>query len=167
MSALVWSQPAPGPRFYADNNVHRLGRGLRTLGYDTKLYGEGTDNVLRGLCRDDQRMLLSCDSDFLGEKGALVLSSDNWQKQLVEVVRTYNLDPHSYRYSLCLACNRPVHRASPSQHPDDVPAWVLEQNAELWRCPDCRRLFWAGSHLEHMNERYDRLFAELAGDAWE
>ncbi len=161
MTALIWSRPAPGPKFYADNNVHRLGRGLRTLGYDTKLYGEGTDNVLRGLCRDEQRMLLSCDSDFLGEDQALVLASDDWQKQLVEVVRVFGLDFRNYRYSLCLNCNSLVHRANPREYPEDVPAWVLDQEAPLWRCPECRRLFWAGSHLDRMNHRYDRLFDEL------
>ena len=155
---LEWSQPAPEPRFYADNNVHRLGRGLRTLGYDTKLYGEGPDDRLREFCKDENRILLSCDADFEGESGALVLISDDWQEQLKIVVLRFSLDPVNYRYSLCLNCNCRVHRADPYHYSEQVPAWVHEENSPLWRCPQCRRLFWAGSHLERMNARYDKLF---------
>lgn len=158
MSEVRWRKPAPSPRFFADNNVHRLGRGLRTLGYDTRLYGDGTDDVLRKLCREEGRILLSCDSDFAGQPDCLVLDSDRWQAQLQQVVRVFRLDPTSYRYSLCLECNQPVHSAVPTAHVGQVPDWVIEQTAPLWRCPGCSRLFWAGSHLESMNARYDRLF---------
>lgn len=155
-----WSAPAPSPKFYADNNVHRLGRGLRTLGYDTKLYGEGTDDVLRDLCRDEGRWLLSCDSDFLGEANAVVLESVDWQVQLQAVVRHFQLDPHSYRYSLCLNCNCSVYTVEPTNHVGQVPDWVVATDDPLWRCPECERLFWAGGHLERMNARYDSLFPE-------
>lgn len=159
MSEPTFSQPAPHPRFYADNNVHRLGRGLRTLGYDTKLYGQGSDQVLRQLCHQERRILLSCDSDFAGDPQALVLETDDWQAQLQMVARVFQLDTNTYRYSLCLNCNTPVHTTDPRQWQARVPDWVIEQNAPLWRCPQCSRLFWAGSHLDHMNARYDSLFA--------
>jgi uncharacterized protein with PIN domain len=156
---LVWSQPAPSPRFYADNNVHRLGRGLRTLGYDTELYGQGSDNELRRRCHQQGRILLSRDSDFANELNAFVLETDRWQEQLQLVVRVFRLDSRSYRYSLCLNCNRPVHKAIVQDYASMVPDWVLSDQAPLWRCSRCRRLFWAGSHLDDMNERYDRLLA--------
>ena len=159
MSEPTFSQPAPHPRFYADNNVHRLGRGLRTLGYDTKLYGRGSDQLLRQLCHLERRILLSCDSDFAGDQQTLVLETGDWQAQLQMVARTFKLDTNTYRYSLCLNCNTPIHTTDPRQWQNQVPDWVIEQTAPLWRCPKCLRLFWAGSHLDHMNARYDNLFA--------
>lgn len=164
MSELVFHQPAPHPKFYADNNVHRLGRGLRTLGYDTRLYGRGSDQMLRAHARQEGRILLSCDSDFAADSFALVLDSDDWQTQLRTVVRTFELDTRSYRYSLCLSCNTAVHSTIPNLWQGRIPEWVIAQNAPLWLCPHCRRLFWAGSHLEHMNARYDKLFADLSED---
>lgn len=155
---MEWSQPAPFPLFYADNNVHRLGRGLRTLGYSTKLYGDGTDDRLRQLCRQESRILLSCDSDFQGETNACVLDTDNWEKQLQIVVRVFSLDTRTHRYSLCLNCNCAVHTVEPAEHAGQIPDWVLKDSAPLWRCPQCNRLFWAGSHLDQMNRRYDKLF---------
>lgn len=112
----VWSEPAPATKFYADNNVHRRGRALRTLGYDTKLFGEGPDETLCRLAAEEGRIVLSCDFDFANNQQALVLQSVDWQQQLKVVVRTFKLDPHSFRYSLCLNCNCAVHLTPPSQH---------------------------------------------------
>lgn len=160
MSELLFRQPAPHPKFYADNNVHRLGRGLRTLGYDTKLYGQGSDQMLRAHARQESRILLSRDSDFAPDANALVLGSDDWKVQLQIVVRTFHLDTRTYRYSLCLGCNTAVHATEAAQWQGQVPEWVVEQNAPLWRCPLCLRLFWAGSHLDQMNQRFDKLLEE-------
>lgn len=150
-------QPAPGPSFYCDNNVHRLGRSLRMLGYDTLLFGAGPDDELRKLRNDSGRILLSRDSDFLQEENTLVVSCDDYWEQLEIVVKHYSLDVKSHRYSLCLNCNQPIEPVSVREYADEVPAWLVQSGGPLWQCPGCRKLYWAGSHLEHMDARFDAL----------
>lgn len=148
---------APGPRFYCDNNVHRLGRSLRMLGYDTLLYGAGSDDELRARRRQTGRLLLSRDSDFLGEVDSFVVTSDDHLEQLRSVVKHYQLDVESYRYSLCLECNEPIQAVPAADHAHSIPSRLLENGEPLWQCPGCRKLYWAGSHLDRMNARFDAL----------
>lgn len=151
---------APDPTFYCDNNVHRLGRSLRMLGYDTLLFGDGPDTELRALRDSTGRILLTRDSDFEGEDRTLVLSNDAYLQQLKRVVSEYQLDFTSFRYSLCLECNTAILETESCLHADNLPAWVVNEGHPLWQCPGCRKLYWAGSHLDRMNERFDKLFQE-------
>ena len=150
--------PASGPRFYCDNNVHRLGRSLRMLGYDTLLFGAGSDDELRTLVRESGRILLTRDSDFEGEERAHVLSSDHHTEQLKAVAATFKLDVATHRYTLCLDCNVTIESVEPTLHANSVPGWVIRENHQVWQCPACRKLFWAGSHLKRMDDKFDRLF---------
>lgn len=149
---------APGPTFYCDNNVHRLGRSLRMLGYDTLLFGGGEDDELRRLRNESGRILLTRDSDFENESNTLILTSDIYLQQLKTVVDSFDLDVHTYRYSLCLKCNTVIHSADPSAHAQHLPDWVIAEAHPLWQCPECRKLYWAGSHLERMDKRFEQLF---------
>ena len=149
--------PAPGPAFYCDNNVHRLGRTLRMLGYDTLLFGSGPDDELRRLRDETGRKLLSRDSDFLNEENTLVVSCDDYWSQLEIVVKHYSLDIKSYRYSLCLDCNQAIIPVSVSKHAGKIPEWLVRCDGPLWQCSDCLKLYWAGSHLDHMEARFDSL----------
>jgi uncharacterized protein with PIN domain len=151
--------PAPTPRFYCDNNVHRLGRSLRMLGYDSLYFGAGPDDELRELREQTGRILLTRDSDFDGEGNTLVLSSDQYLTQLKTVVRKLELDVTSHRYSLCLACNVRIESTDSARHADSVPEWVVREDHPLWHCPACLKLYWAGSHLDRMDERFKRLFS--------
>jgi uncharacterized protein with PIN domain len=128
------------------------------LGYDTLLFGDGPDDELRVLRQETGRTLLSRDSDFLGEPHTLVLTSDNHHEQLKNVVHSYSLDTSSYRYSLCLVCNQPIQRVRAEDYAESVPIWVVKEAKPLWRCPGCEKLYWAGSHLNRMDDRFDRLF---------
>ena len=150
--------PAPGPAFYCDNNVHRLGRALRMLGYDTLLFGDGEDDELRHLRDRSGRILLTRDSDFEAEEHTLLLSSDVYLEQLRTVAETFELDVETYRYTLCLECNVTILPVETKDFADAVPEWVVKEERALWQCPDCLRLYWAGSHLDRMDERFERLF---------
>lgn len=156
-SDIVWRLSAPAPKFYCDNNVHRLGRSLRMLGYDTLFFGAGPDDELRALRDSTCRILLSRDSDFFGEARSFVVTSDLYMEQLEAVVREFGLDISAYRYSLCLNCNRSIREVSVSDFSQEVPGWLVDEGAPLWQCPDCLKLYWSGSHLEHMDARFDGL----------
>ena len=152
--------PAPGPAFYCDNNVHRLGHTLRMLGYDTLLFGDGEDDELRRLRDQSGRILLTRDSDFEAEESTLLLSSDVYLDQLKTVAEAFELDVETYRYTLCLECNVTILPVDTRSFAGQVPEWVVEEKRPLWQCPDCLRLYWAGSHLDRMDERFERLFRQ-------
>lgn len=146
-------------RFYVDNNVHRLGRKLRLLGYDTAFFGEGPDDELRELYRKEGRILLTRDTDFEGEQQVFLLQSDSWREQLKHVVSAFSLDTRSRRYSLCADCNVQLRQVPTSHHNEQVPDWVVDQDAPVWRCPECEKIFWGGSHLKRMENEFSSLFS--------
>lgn len=136
------------------------------LGYDTLFFGAGPDETLRRLRDESGRFLLTRDSDFCGEARTLVLQSDVYLEQLQGVVRSLQLDPYSHRYSLCIECNQAIRAVGNSTvHVGSVPEWVIREEHPLWQCPGCQKLYWAGSHLERMDERFDGLFAQPEGSS--
>jgi uncharacterized protein with PIN domain len=129
------------------------------LGYDTLLFGDGEDDELRRLRDESGRILLTRDSDFENENNTLILASDIYLKQLKTVVDTFELDVETYRYSICLECNTVIRLTDPSAHARDIPEWVVAEAHPLWQCPGCSRLYWAGSHLDRMDKRFEELFS--------
>jgi hypothetical protein len=150
----------PTPRFVVDAMLGRLARWLRVLGYDT-LYPRGVDDRgLLQLAAREERLLLTRDvrlARLAGPRGCLIRAPD-LDGQLVETLDRLGLEPaEEQRLTRCLECNTPLVGWDPGGLPPEVPARIRERARAFWTCPGCRRTYWAGSHVEAMVARLDRL----------
>lgn len=151
-------RPVPLPRiaFAVDANVGRLAALLRTLGFDTAYDRTLDDAPLAELAAREGRIVLSKDRGLLKrslvEFGCLIRADDPHQ-QLRAVLRLFDLRPPYHLFSRCLLCNAPL---------ESVPkAWIMHRllpltrrhYSDFHRCPGCDKLYWPGSHHEHVLER--------------
>lgn len=147
------------PRFVADEMLGKLARELRALGFDTVYLKHVEDDEVLEVAQRDDRHLLTRDRELAeraGDQGVLLGSRDP-AEQLERVVAVLGLTPEAHRFlSRCLECNGVL-----VEDPEaaDVPAGVEDQTT--WRCPDCDRVYWWGTHAEDM---YDRLAHLLDGE---
>ena len=159
-------------KFIADGMLGKLARWLRLAGYDVtyigdlKIQAEEQDDVLLSLAREEKRVLLTCDIDLnrrarrAGLKSVFIQGSDLID-QLVEVSRRsgskIQIQPENSR---CPMCNGLLEEAGRGEIEGKVPATVLDNQNEFWRCSSCGKIYWKGSHwktIVEMAERYNRM----------
>jgi uncharacterized protein with PIN domain len=151
-------------KFIADNNVGKLARWLRLMGYDTLLLERKDDAHMIKTALGQDRVVLTKDSQFMKRrlvtKGTLRtvhIDQDNPVLQLRRVVRTLGLDYCFKPFSLCLECNRELVAVGKEEVRNLVPARVFQTQIQYRQCPACRRIYWPGTHWQAMSKKLQDL----------
>lgn len=151
-------------KFVADNNVGKLARWLRLIGYDTLLFKQKDDGQLIRTGLSEARVILTKDAQFvkrgLVSKGilkAILLEHDDPRLQVQQVVRTLNLNYHFRPFSLCLECNQPLVARKREEVRTLVPSRVFETQTRYTECPTCHRIYWQGTHWKAMVKKLQEL----------
>jgi uncharacterized protein len=152
------------PRFIADENVGKLARLLRLLGYDTHFFNGATDAQLVNIALAENRIILTRDTHIperkpisRGKIKAILIKDDRYEEQIKQVIRDLDLQNSGQAFTLCLECNQPLHRLDRELVRNRVPPYVWQTQKEYVECPLCRRVYWKGTHWEAMNRMLSRI----------
>jgi uncharacterized protein with PIN domain len=155
---------AGSPKFLVDQNVGRLARWLRLMGYDAAFFTGSGDSELVARALKEDRVILTRDSRIgkrrLVKSGRLRIvffESDNPQEQIYCVMTDMNLRSHFKPFTLCLECNQPLEKREKQQLQDRLPLYVYKTQEQFMECPTCRRLYWRGTHWRAMKRWLDEL----------
>ncbi|MEA1958903.1 MAG: Mut7-C RNAse domain-containing protein [Chloroflexota bacterium] len=151
------------PKFIVDANVGKLARWLRMLGYDT-IFDRNLDDgelVAKGL--RDGRVLLTRDTRIMlrravtsGELRAMLTPEDNPVDQMRRVIAEMKLD-RDREFTLCLECNEPLVPRRKDEVGNLVPPYVFKTQSQYFQCSRCERIYWRGTHWQHMREVLENL----------
>jgi uncharacterized protein with PIN domain len=151
-------------KFIADNNVGKLARWLRLIGYDTILLKQKDDAQMIKVALSEDRVILTKDAQFMkrrlvtnGTLKTVHIEQDDPELQVQEVVKTLRLDYHFRPFSLCLECNRALIARDKEQVKNMVPARVFETQTQYTECPACHRIYWPGTHWQAMGRKLQDL----------
>lgn len=152
------------PRFIVDTNAGKLAKLLRLMGYDTIFFrGEDDSNMIRAALAEN-RIILTRDTHInkrrvvaRGRLRVVLLDSDDAEQQVRQVARTLGLDCRHRPFTLCLECNQPLVVKSREEVKELVPPYVFQTQVQYMQCPNCRRVYWKGTHWERMSRKLDRL----------
>ena len=146
----------PNPKFLADENVAKLGKWLRILGYDVAYRSPATDAQLALLALREGRVILTRDRGFLERRMAekcLLIESQDAVEQLQQVIQTLGLKPERDRlFTRCLSCNVLIVPIPKAEVRSVVPDYVYKNHNEFHQCPTCDRFFWKGSHTKNFQK---------------
>jgi hypothetical protein len=146
-------------RFYCDIMLGRLARYLRILGLDT-IYGERINaNSLYNNHIKDLRIFTKRRIRGSLSGRVIHISSDNVMEQLKEIKDV--ILPYIDRkriMSRCITCNLLLVPVEKKEIEHLVPEFVFHHHEEFKRCPSCKRVFWQGSHTEHMERWIETIF---------
>jgi uncharacterized protein with PIN domain len=140
-------------RFVLDVHLGRLAKLLRMLGFDTLYSNSYDDSSLSRISRDERRIILTRDRQLLKRSvitHGYCLRSDQPMEQLLEVVKRFDLREKLRPFSRCLRCNSVLEDIDPEKAASSVPPYVARTYERFKTCPDCGRVYWRGSHWEHM-----------------
>jgi uncharacterized protein len=149
-------------KFLVDRMLGKLAKKLRILGYDTVYYQGKDPDPLIQMARREGRTVLTRNSSLISgtsEFPVIGVSEDDPHLQLKALIGQGWLSRDQAKpFSRCLPCNALLHRISSAEAEGKVPDFVFYHQKEFFRCPECGRIYWKGSHQENMENWVEELF---------
>lgn len=162
-------------KFITDGMLGKLTRWLRLAGKDVVCINDYSvspkeeDKTLIHLAKKDSRILITRDTDLhkraLKNKieSILIEETEDIAKQLAEVSKSIEEPIEvSIENSRCSVCNGELKRVEKNSFSEEVPESVLENKDKFWKCNNCGKVYWAGSHWQKIAETVER-YKDLRG----
>jgi len=137
-------------KFICDDNLGKLAKFLRILGFDTAFNNNYDDQTLLKTASNENRFLLSKDNNLINKThpfGIMILSHNDPIEQLGQAIKNLNLKISSeLLFSRCSLCNTVCENIDKTEVADKVFPYILNTHAIIKKCPSCRRFYWKGTH---------------------
>jgi len=152
------------PKFIVDCNVGKLSRWLRLMGYDARFFDGSDDSELVTIAQTEGRVILTRDTQIMkrrlvtrGRLKAVLIRSDEPERQIRQVIETLELDCRFKPFSLCLECNQELVERGKAEVKELVPPYVFKTQDQFMQCPACQRIYWRGTHWRAMTRKLEGL----------
>ena len=144
-------------KFICDDNLGKLAKWLRALGYDTLFQLTIEDGEMISLALRENRIILSRDtklSRFKIRENYLLIQSENPLEQLKQVMDHFKLKiEEDLFFSRCLVCNQSLQKVEKEKIKKRLYPYVYQTQENFVYCSVCDRIYWAGTHVERMTKR--------------
>ena len=155
-------------RFVADGHLGGLTRNLRLLGFDVAYHGNADDRQLLEIMARENRALLTRDRRLLMHaivQHGYYPRSQNADEQTIEVIRRFNLSELIAPFTRCLRCNAPLEEVDKADVIDKLEPLTKIYYDHFRRCPDCKQIYWSGSHFSKLQKRIEEIRSRTRGKA--
>lgn len=133
-------------RFFVDSTVLRLGKWLRYLGLNAprSLWNMETPPDGYLLTKKKQGSNIS--------NRIIFVPHDRIEAQLIWFAKKFPnvIKPERFG-SRCTLCNELLVSVSRDAVKDKVPDYIVQTQESFMMCPECRRIYWRGSHVGRMH----------------
>lgn len=145
------------PKFIADCMLGKLAKWLRMLGYDTAYVRDAADDELVRIAVREDRILLTrdlrlCERRMVRARCVFV----DWGSTAEQVRQVLNaLDLTASKdllFTRCTICNGDIVPIDKGELIDRVPPYVYKTQDEYGYCEHCDKIYWRGTHVQHVLE---------------
>ena len=147
-------------KFILDVHLGKLAKALRLFGFDTRYENDYDDKKIIEIAEAEQRIILTRDVSLLKHKAVTMgcwIRSQHAEEQLQEVIKRYDLETKFKPFERCVECNGKIISVSKESVFDKLlPKTKLYYN-DFFQCSNCKRIYWRGSHYEHMEGFIERI----------
>ena len=153
-------QPLRQIAFVVDVNLGRLARLLRLLGFDVLYSNAYADAEIAAISEAQGRIVLTRDRRLLHAKA---VTHGYWvrsvwpRRQMDEVVRRFDLAGQFRPFSRCADCNGRIESVAKEQIAARLEPKTKQFFETFYRCSDCGKVYWEGSHVDKLRERFNLL----------
>jgi uncharacterized protein with PIN domain len=158
-------------RFICDDNLGKLAKYLRILGFDTAFDENIDDTALLRTASSEHRFLLSRDRKLKSRTipdGIMLLDNDDPLDQLLNVIQALRLriDPEAL-FNRCSRCNELCRVVDKKDIRQEVFPFILKTQDIIKQCPSCNRYYWKGSHYKALLRKLGLIIpAERLAGEW-
>jgi len=150
---LLRPKPLRETKFILDVHLGTLAKYLRLLGFDTLYRNNFEDAEIIDLSVSEQRIILTRDLLIL-KNGKVThgyfVRETNPMKQLMEIVRRFDLKDQFKPFTLCLGCNGRILKVDKISIEKKLKPNTRKAFQEFYQCRSCLKVYWKGSHYEKM-----------------
>lgn len=139
--------------------LSRFGRWLRAAGYDTVIIETPLqDSEILQQAVEENRLLITRDRHIQdldpNQEHVLWLQSNSTEECVRELSQHLVINWLLKPFSRCLLCNSLLVETN---KPDvqQVPEGIQEHFQHFWSCPECRKVYWEGSHTKRMRKQLE------------
>jgi len=158
------ARPLRNVRFVLDVHLGKLARYLRMLGFDTVYQTEYDDETIIEISQRERRCILTRDLGLLKHgsvtHGYWLRETDPFG-QLREVVKAFDLKDRFSPFTRCMTCNGEIVPVEKDRIVTRVSDRIYASYDTFTVCRNCDKVFWAGSHYEHMKTLIERVRSDL------
>jgi uncharacterized protein with PIN domain len=156
-------------RFVADSMLGSVARKLRIFGFDTLYVAHVEDSEVLKIGMDQDRVILTADKEFfkrivkVNAKGVLVDGLDELE-DLVHILEKNGIKSVAGEgeiQSRCSMCNGQLNAVNSKDVQSELPAKVTLNHKEFFRCIDCGKVYWEGSHIQRIRQLAQRIETSL------
>ena len=147
-------------RLAADRMLGKLAKWLRALGHDVIYLRQAVDAEVFAVLKEGRILLTRNRRAGVWRKHGKVLAvkANNPKNQLLEVTSKLPLlKTDAVPFSRCLECNRILRAANRKDVRETVPEYIWQTHEQFYRCDNCLRTYWSGSHSERMRQQLREL----------
>ncbi|WP_054689880.1 Mut7-C RNAse domain-containing protein [Desulfosarcina cetonica] len=148
-------------RFAVDASLGKLGRLLRSAGFDTLCQHECRQGRFWDRIEPERVILTRTQAiqrRFSGRSLVFIKNNDPL-RQLQQVVTEQGiLKEDIHPFSRCIVCNAAIVKVDKRSVWGRVPAYVWHHYPAFNECRCCHRIFWAGSHHDRVCRKFETIF---------
>jgi uncharacterized protein with PIN domain len=139
-----------------------LAKWLRILGFDTTYAGPNmVDEKILEISKTENRILLTRDKGLTNSARRenikiIKITSTELDEQIRTVLSIIKMDEEKI-LSRCIVCNSIVQDIRKDDVKNKVPERIYKNNIKFWFCPNCKKIYWKGSHYDDMLEKINKL----------
>ncbi len=145
--------------FLVDAMLGNIAKKLRLLGYDSEFSSNMNDDELILKAKNENRIIITKD-ELLSRQAKkknvqlIHVTANNEVEQLVQIYKKLELTKSviSGTKTRCTICNNQLDSIDKNQVIGKVPDGVLEQTDHFWKCNECDRIYWEGSHIKNLQK---------------
>lgn len=139
-------------RFICDNTLGKLTKYLRILGFDTiSLYSPDRLDEYKNM--DAPPLFFTKRTKRILYEPTVFVRADKIKEQLKEIEDI--IRPHINNrmfMTRCVECNALLESVPKEEVESRVPEYTYHHHEEFKMCPSCNKVYWEGTHTEHIKE---------------
>jgi hypothetical protein len=139
-------------RFICDSTLGKLTKYLRILGFDTVSIND-LDMLKEYKNLADPPLLFTKRTKTKSYGPTIFIQTNRVQEQIKEIENTIKpyIDEKTFM-TRCIECNALLELATKENIEARVPEYIYHHHEEFKMCPSCKKVYWEGTHMEHMKK---------------
>jgi len=142
-------------KFVVTKELGKLAKWLRIFGFDTIYFKEATFSTVLIIAFQEDRIILTRNTKIGVHSGVRIITikSNNLAEQLNQVFRELKSKPQKEKmFSRCILCNEELSHIAKEKIKKKVPEYVYKTQSSFVACPECKRVYWQGTHWGKVEE---------------
>ncbi len=146
-------------KFLLDENLGKLAKWLRMLGYDSVVYKSISIEKKISLCVKERRIFLTRSKKIAKMNEhffRILIRTEKYDNQLKEILPLLEINNEMF-FSRCLECNNGLQAIKAENIDGLVPENVKHNFTDYKICRKCGKIYWHGSHYDAMKSKLKNL----------